>query len=134
MSNIGVYLVLNKKNYFAIADEYIELHSRFKTDTYYETLNVFMKLLGNLLLSILFRSSPMSIALSLYQTVQVILEYIRYLDMKQQIREWKEIVHSIGGPFISTNDETYQSYVYADGIQRLHNNLFGFTKERAKRL
>jgi hypothetical protein len=91
-----------------------------------------MKLGGNLILSFLFKSSPMSMAFSLYQVIAEWGKYIRYLDLKQQIHEWKEIIHSVGGPFISTNDETYQAYVYADGMQRLHDRLFGFTKKGTK--
>ena len=132
MSSISEYLILNKKNYFSIAEEYITLKPLFKTDTFYEKLGLFMKLIGNVLMSIVWNSSPMSIGLGIYQCLMTWKEYLHYLDIKRQIHEWKEIVHSSGGPFIVTNDETYQAYVYADGIQRLHNYLFGLTKKGAK--
>lgn len=124
MSRVGQYLVLNKKNYFAIADEYVTLKQLFKTDTIYEKLGLFMKLIGNILLTLLWKSQPLSIGLTLYRAFQDWKEFIHYLDIKRQIHEWKEIVHSVGGPYISTNDEMYLSYVYADGMQRLHNSLF----------
>lgn len=132
MSQIGQYLVLNKRNYFAIADEYVTLKQLFKTDTFYEKLSLFMKLIGNILMTILWRSQAMSIALTLYRSFADWKQYLHYLDVKRQIHEWKEIVHSVGGPFIATNDVTYQSYVYADGMQRLHDSLFGLSKESAK--
>jgi hypothetical protein len=83
-----------------------------------------MKLVGNLLLSLLWKSQPMSIGLTLYRAFEDWKQYLHYLDIKRQIHEWKELVHSAGGPYISTNDEMYQSYIYADGMQRLHNSLF----------
>ena len=93
-----------------------------------------MKLIGNLLLSILWKSQAMSMALTLYRMVTDWKQYIHYLEIRKKIHEWKEIVHSAGGPFISTNDDVYQPYVYADGMQRLHNNLLGLPKERTKRV
>lgn len=132
MSTIGQYLVLNKKNYFAMAEEYINLKPLFKIDTFYEKLSLFMKLIGNILLTIIWKSQPLNIGLTIYQAFNDWKQYLHYLDLKKQINEWKELVHSAGGPYISTNDETYQSYVYADGMQRLHNSLFGFSKESTK--
>lgn len=125
-------MVLNNTDYFAVAEEYIQLKQLFKTETFYEKLSLFMKLVGNLLLSILWKSQAMSMALTLYRMVTDWKQYIHYLDIRKKIHEWKEIVQSTGGPFISTNDDFYKPYVYADGMQRLHNDLFGFTKERAK--
>ena len=126
------YLILNKKNYFARADEYVNLKQRFKTETFYETLSLFMKLIGNLLLSFLWKSNSMSVALTLYRMMEDWKEYLRYLTLKSEISTWKDLIHSVGGPFISTNDETYQAYIYADGMQRYHNALFGLTEKGAK--
>lgn len=134
MSSVNTYLVLNKKNYFAMADEYIKLKQLFKTDTFYEKLSLFMALIGNILMSILFKSNSMSLAFTCYQSFEKFKGYMRYLDLKRQISDWTQIVRSQGGPFISTNDETYQSYVYADGMQRLHDKLFRLPKERSKSL
>ena len=132
MSQVSQYLILNKKNYFALADEYITLHSLFKTESLYEKLNLFMKLIGNILMLFVWKSSSIGLTMTLYRASADWVEYIRYLKLKSQIHEWKNIVHSTGGPFISTNDDTYHAYVYADGMQRLHNNLFGLTEKGTK--
>lgn len=134
MSRISQYLVLNNTNYFADAEEYIQLHQLFKTETFYEKLSLFMKLIGNLLLSILWKSQAMSMAFTVYRMVSDWREYLHYRELRRRLYEWKDVVHSVGGPFISTNDETYHPYVYADGMQRLHTALFGLPKERTKRL
>jgi hypothetical protein len=132
MSWISSYLILNKKDYFGIAEEYIQLHQLFKIDTFYEKLNLFMKLIGNLVFSFLWKSHILSTCLTLYKTITEWKQFMRYTQIKQEIKEWKSLLTSIGGPYISTNDETYQSYVYADGMQRLHNQLFGLTEKGAK--
>lgn len=134
MSWISHYLILNNTNYFATAEEYIQLHQLFKTETLYEKLSLFMKLIGNLLLSILWKSQALSMAFTVYRMVDDWKQYVHYLELCKKIHEWKEVVRSVGGPFISTNDELYQPYVYADGMQRLHSRLFGLTKKRAKRI
>lgn len=128
------YLILNNTNYFAEAEEFVDLTQRFKTDTFYEMLSVFMKLIGNLLLSVLWKSSTLSLAFTVYRMVEDWKQYLRYRTLQSRLLEWKEVVRSAGGPFISTNDETYHAYVYADGMQRLHNHLFGLSKKRAERL
>ena len=134
MQTANLYIVMNKKNYFAIAEEYVQLKQLFKTDTFYEKLSLFMSLVGNVIMSILFKSNSMSLALTCYQTFEKLRQYTKFLGLKKQVTEWKEIVQSVGGPFISTNDETYHAYVYADGMQRLHDDLFGLTKKGPKRL
>jgi hypothetical protein len=134
MSLVSQYLVLNNTDYFREADEYIQLHQLFKTETFYEKFGLFMKLIGNLILAFVWKSQALSMSFTIYRMVEDWKQYIRYLEIRSKIREWKELVRSVGGPFISTNDPTYQCYVYADGMQRLHNRLFGLSKECAKRL
>jgi hypothetical protein len=70
-----------------------------------------MKLLGNLIISILWKSSPMSMGLTIYRLVNDWKEYIHYLDLKRQIHEWKEIVPNMSalsnkkGKAISADEE-----------------------------
>jgi hypothetical protein len=91
------------------------------------------------LCSILFFKQQLGLftVMSIHKTVTKWGQYFRYLELKHMTDEWKTIVKSVGGPFISTNDEMYHMYVYADGMQRLHDDLLGgllLPKERAKRL
>ena len=62
--------------------------------------------------------------LSIHKAVSKWQQYIRFLQLQEKTDEWKRLIQSIGGPFISTNDETYHMYVYADGMQRSYNHLF----------
>ena len=140
---ISEYLVLNTKKYFTIADEYVKLCQLFKGETTFEKLNFWIDMVIYpiiTLVSIMFFNQKMNIftLMTVHKTVTKWQQYVRYLELKHETHEWKTIVQSIGGPFISTNDETYHVYVYADGMQRLHDDLFRtsflFTKKGSKRL
>ena len=60
--------------------------------------------------------------LGIVKAVQLWIEWFKYKNIKRRVVEWKHIVDAANGPFISTNDNNYMSYVYADGMQRLFNN------------
>ena len=138
---INQYLVLNNSNYFEIAEEFILLEQLFKKDTIFEKLTFWIDMviypLINMI-SIIVYKQQMSLftIMAIHKTVTKWGQYIRYLKIKSQTDEWKEIIQSTGGPVISTNDETYIMYVYADAMQRLRNRLFHpvLTKKRTKRL
>lgn len=69
------------------------------------------------------RKRPSMLSLfGLIKTVQLWIEWYEYKNVKSRVVEWKHIVDAAGGPFISTNDTDYMSYVYADGMQRMFNN------------
>ena len=141
---ISQYLILNKKQYFRIAEEFVNLEKLFKLETLFEKVSFWVDMIIYpiyTLISILFFHQQMGIMtiMSIHKTVTKWQQYFRYVELKSEITEWKAMVRSVGGPFISTNDDTYHSYVYADGIQRLHDSLFGnssfiFTKEGTKGL
>jgi len=138
---VNQYLILNNSNYFAVAEEFIKLEQLFKKDTAFEKLNFWIDMviypIINLI-SIIIYNQRMGIftIMSIHKTVTKWQQYIRYIQLKSKTNEWKEIVHSTGGPNISTNDDTYIMYVFADAMQRLRNRLFHpiFTKKSTKRL
>lgn len=141
---INQYLILNKKRYFSIAEEFVKLDQLFKLETLFEKVTFWIDMIIYpiyTLFSTLLYSQTLGILtiMSIHKTVTKWQQYFRYVELKSEITIWKEIVRSVGGPFISTNDDTYHSYVYADGMQRLHDSLFGkralfLTKEGTKRL
>lgn len=63
--------------------------------------------------------------MGLYKMISMWNDWIYFQILKAEVHEWTGIVKSIGGPFIATNDPTYHSYVYADGMQRLHYACMG---------
>jgi hypothetical protein len=123
------YTILNIKNYFEIAEEYAILEKQFTNDTLYKKINFWIDMVLYpicLIVSILYFGQTMGIftVMSIHKTVTKWQAYLHYFLLKSQIEEWKTVVQSTGGPFISTNDSAYHAYVYADGMQRLYNNLF----------
>lgn len=129
MLEVNQYIILNKKRYFDIADEFVKLKQLFKLETLFEKMSFLVDMVIYplyTLLSIVIYNQRMGILtiMSIHKTVTKWQQYFRYMQLKIDIDEWKTIVRSAGGPFISTNDDTYHSYVYADGMQRLHDNLF----------
>jgi hypothetical protein len=137
--NISTYLVLNKKKYFEIADEYVGLQQLFQKETVFEKLSIVFDMIVYPLLmvvSVVFYKQEVGLltVMSIQKTVSIWLNWIRYITLTREINEWKDIVRSVGGPFISCNDPSYHVYVYADGMQRLHDTLFVLPKKGTKRL
>ena len=136
------YAILNIKNYFAIAEEFVELEQLFKNDTLFKKLNFWVDMIIyplSVIISIIYFGQTMGIftVMTIHKTISKWQQYLRYLHLKYEIDEWRLVVKSIGGPFISTNDDKYHVYVYADGMQRLYNILLGnlfLTKKGSKRL
>jgi hypothetical protein len=116
------------------------LEQLFKKDTAFEKLNFWIDMVIYpiiTLISIIVYNQQMGVftIISIHKTVSKWQKYIRYLQLKSETDEWKAIIHSIGGPIISTNDDTYLMYVFADAMQRLRNRLFPIlTKKGTKRL
>ena len=144
MLQISQYLILNKKRYFDLAEEFVKLEQLFKLETLFEKVSflvdMFIYPLYTLFSTVVYNQKlGIFTIMSIHKTVTKWQQYFRYVELKSDIAEWKLIVKSAGGPFISTNDDTYYSYVYADGMQRLHDTLFVnssflFTKKSTKRL
>jgi hypothetical protein len=125
---ISQYLILNDRDYFALAEEHIRLDRIFNKQG-----------LGKLLLWIDMLVYPFVMLFStfwygqniniftimtIHKMVTMWVDWFQYYTITQETLEWKKFVQSAGGPFISTNDPTYHLYVYADGMQRLKNSFF----------
>jgi hypothetical protein len=134
------YLILNIKNYFQLAEELVQLEELFKNETLFKKLSFWVDMIIypiSIIVSILYFGQNMGIftIISIYKAISKWQQYLRYLELKYDINEWKSVIDSVGGPFISTNDDKYHVYVYADGMQRLYNNLLGnllFSKKSTK--
>ena len=137
------YVLLNSKTYFADADKYITLHEKFSPENLIGKVSLFVDMILSPLITIsqfLFfgKSFDIFTVLSIHKTLTVWLDWFEWKSLQSTIREWIKIVRSIGGPFIGCNDAKYHMYVYADGMQRIHNSLlrnsFRIPKEGTKRL
>lgn len=119
------YLISNAKNYFAEAEDFVTLTEKFLVPSWGIWFEMILSPLLMVVMCVLTRSPPdIFSAMGTYKTIQIWMEWFQYKAVKSRFIEWKQIVDASGGPFISTNNPNYLAYVYADGMQRLHNKTF----------
>ena len=122
------YFLFNTKKFFVEADELVNLSTEFNDPSIWTLLDLFFPFML-LIISIMSRSLPDIMALlSVYKSFIVWRDWLRYKELRKQFEEWSQIVDALGGPFITTNDTTYQSYVIADGMQRCYDSIFKYLK------
>jgi len=131
-------ILMHPRNYFSIADEYVSLQKIFSRDTLLEKAELWIEMIISPL--IMLGTAIWNMAtpdvfqmLSLKKCFQLWKDWFRMRELRSEIHMWIHVVRSVGGPFISSNDAEYHMFVYADGMQRLHD-LLVVSKERAKRL
>jgi hypothetical protein len=127
--DIAKYIILHPNSYFEFADEFVKLQSIFIKETTLEIASLWLEMvispLASLIYCLVYRITPSIFTiLSLQKTLQLWSDWFRFKYLTSEIREWTNIIRSIGGPFISTNDPLYHIYVYADAMQRLNTSLF----------
>jgi hypothetical protein len=136
------YVLLNDKTYFKTADKFVSLKKQFVPETLLATVGLWMDMVVSPLITlfqIVFSKKVPDLftILSVQKTVSTWLAWFEWKQCQQTIREWIKIIRAIDGPFISCNDAEYHMFVYADGMQRVHDALLGssrISKERTKRL
>ena len=114
-------LQIEKKPYFSLVQEYIELEKKFSKPWLDLIPLIIEMLLYPLYILYLFSQgdfSPFSL-ISLIKTYELWMEYLRFRDLKQELDSWIPLIKKVGGPWISTNDSVYHWYVYADAMERL---------------
>lgn len=135
---IAYQILMNDKNYFKIADDYVSLQKIFSTDTLLQKIELWVEMIISPLIMLVMmiweqKAPDMFKLMSLQKCVQLWKDWFRMRELRSQIHTWIKLVRSIGGPFISTNDAEYHVFVYADAMQRLHDLLI-ISEERTKRL
>jgi hypothetical protein len=136
--DIAKHIILHPNSYFEFADEFVKLQSIFIKETTLEIASLWVDMvispLASLIYCLVYRITPSIFTiLSLQKTLQLWSDWFRFKYLTSEIREWTNIIRSIGGPFISTNDPLYHIYVYADAMQRLNTSLFMRHPDRAYR-
>lgn len=123
-------VILNRSKYFETAEEFIEMKRVFVKDALFDRVMLWVDMVISPLITLfsaLYYGEAPSIfsIMGLYKTVSMWNDWIYFQILKSEVHEWTSIVKSIGGPFIATNDPSYHTYVYADGMQRLHYACMG---------
>lgn len=128
-------IVLKGDEYFNKAEEYVTLQKEFLKDSLFENILLWFDMVIYpvfQLLSFLWKGELPSMfsVFSFQKTFDKWVRWIRFKILSKELKEWVEIVKSVNGPFIRTNDPDYHVFVYADGMQRLRSGLL--TKKGTK--
>jgi hypothetical protein len=116
------YFLLESTDFFKDAEQYFLLRKRF--GGLFVWIDMIVAPLITIITFLLHGTYDMFALLTFGKSFMVVREWLRYRELSSRISKWKHIVKNAGGPFISTNDPEYHIYVYADGMQRLHNSMF----------
>lgn len=128
------YLLRNASHYFKDAETYVRLREVFDPMSWWTLLDLAMPLITVIGCVITKKLPDIFSVLSFHKSFGLWADYMDYMRLRERFREWKAIVDAVGGPFITTNDSMYMAYVYADGIQRIHNETFSNVARRAGRV
>lgn len=123
------YVITRGETYFETAEEFVRLNKIFSYQGIFAYVSLWADMIISPLITILmaiYYQEPPGIfsVISIQKTVNLWSDWFLYEQIKKEVHEWTQIVKSIGGPFISTNDPTYHIYVYADAMQRIHYSFF----------
>jgi hypothetical protein len=113
---------LDKKDYFKLTFEYIELKQIFSVDDFMDkTILLIDMFIQPLYIFYKMLSLEFSLldSLSLMKSYELWLSYIRFVELRSLIKEWKFMVQLVNGPWISCNDSLYHELVYADAMTRI---------------
>ena len=111
----------NSTDFFKDTNEYFDLRRKFKG--IYVWIDMLSPLI-TIISFILYGAYDIFSLMSFGKAFLAFREWLRYRQLSSQMSKWKQTVLRSGGPFIATNDPEYHVYVYADGMQRLHDKLF----------
>jgi len=122
-------IILNDSDYFEIAERYSQLQKIFNPESYLGKMSLWVEMIISPIISfvmMIVNQEPPGIfnMLSLHKTINLWQDWFEYQELRHIVHGWMNIVRSIGGPFISTNDLDYHSYVYADAMQRIYYSFF----------
>ena len=127
------HLNIPSQPYFEQAEEFVHLTEKFITDDWM----VLTMLIIDMVLYpfyVLYQWIKLDFSvlhiLSLIKTYQLWIDWFQFCYLGKQIREWKETVRSVGGPWISTNSPDHHVFVYADGMERIRYSLTHRTRPK----
>jgi len=129
MDNIYAHALLRTGTYFEDADNYVRLHKIYKPDDFLSKISIWFEMILSPLITIIsaIYSSELPGVFSLlgfYKCAWLWIDWVVYKDLAHEVFLWVHYIRNIGGPFISTNDPNYQSFVYAHAMQELHHSFF----------
>jgi hypothetical protein len=128
-SNIVSHIILRPGTYFEDADNYVRLHKIYNPDDLLSQISIWIEMILSPLFTILSalynQELPGVLSLiGIYKTVWLWIEWVLYKELSHEVSLWVSHVRELGGPFISTNNPSYQAFVYAHTMQKMHYSFF----------
>jgi hypothetical protein len=128
-TDIVTHVILRDGKYFEDADEYVRLHKIYSPTDWLSIASIWIEMIVSPLMtivsSIYYAEAPgMLSAVGFYKCIWLWFEWFVYKSLSHEVSQWVQYVREIGGPFISTNDPTYQAFVYAHTMQQTHYSFF----------
>jgi len=112
-------LNISDKSYFTLAHEHLELQKMFMPSDFLDFLVLGFDLIFYPVW-IIFSGEPSVMDMfPLLKCGRLWKDFLRYQELSAELWYWKFVVRLVGGPWISTNDPEYHSFVYADAMTRL---------------
>lgn len=116
------YFITQSTDFFKDTNEYFAMRRKF--GGFMPWIDMIVAPLVAIITFVVYGTYDMFGLLTFGKALMVFREWLRYRELSARISKWREIVGQNGGPVISVNDPEYHIYVYADGMQRLHNSCF----------
>ena len=117
---------VDKDTYFQDAGEFVELTKIFTCENIFDKILLWVDMIIYPLYVLYqlwkLNFSPMFI-FSLMKTYELWIKWFRLRELVGKINTWKNIVKSLDGPWISTNNPDLHVFVYADGMERILHSL-----------
>lgn len=108
---------------FELAEQYIQLRTKFKTESWVEFATHVNDLVLTPLIFIFMlltqRATPLFILTTCLELFKLFREYYRYSVLRYKIQQMYILTMASGGPHITTNNMDYMPYVFADAVVRL---------------
>lgn len=108
---------------FEVAERYIQLRRKFKTDTWIETITHMNDLVVSPFISVFLmltgRASLIFVLTTILEMYKLFKEYYEYSVLRYKVQWMYIMTMGYGGPQITTNDSEYLPYVFADKMVRL---------------
>jgi hypothetical protein len=121
--------------YFALADEYVNLKQKFDCEDTISWLYLWFDMLLYpiyIVIRLCMQDYSMMSVITLVKTYQLWIDWFRLRELEERVESWKMTVRSLGGPWIASNNPELHTFVYADGMERIHESLKPKYKKKSK--
>ena len=117
------------KTPFQTAERYIQLRKQYAPKTWGDTMILINSMVVTPLITIFLllirNTSLISVLSAASGTFQSWRGWIEYNNLRFEVQRMYLRTVEVGGPFITTNDNDYMPYVFADAVMRGEQHHYG---------